>query len=326
MPLELYKQKWTQKIYTLTIGATPAEGGTRESVVQVGGITALPFLTFEGEMPYSPVIAMEVWDMAPPEWPPEAVAPFADVIDSPVKWAKKCVQEYQAQLLCLRLMSIHPDTKNASAEEASQILKAILSEVGVPLIVWGSGNAEKDNEVLPRCTQVAAGENCLFGTATKDNYKTLVASCLADKQSIIAESPLDINIEKQVNILISEMGFPLERIVIFPTTGGLGYGLEYAYSIMERGRLAGLSEDKLLAMPVICTVGPEAWRAKEAKVEESEFPQWGKASERGPMWEAITAVALLIAGAEILVMRHPKSINLVKHIIGQLMGKEAGKE
>ncbi|MDD2654028.1 MAG: acetyl-CoA decarbonylase/synthase complex subunit delta, partial [Candidatus Omnitrophica bacterium] len=145
--------------------------------------------------------------------------------------------------------------------------------------------------------------------------------CLADGHSIIAESPIDINIAKQLNILISDMGLSAERIVINPTIGALGYGLEYAYSIMERGRLSALNGDKMLAMPYICFVGYEAWRAKEAKASEKEFPAWGKEKERGIAWEMVTSTALLQAGADILVMRHPQAIQEVQKTINQLTGK-----
>jgi acetyl-CoA decarbonylase/synthase complex subunit delta len=159
------------------------------------------------------------------------------------------------------------------------------------------------------------------GSAVQDNYKTLTAAVLADGHNIIAESPIDINIAKQLNILISDMGLPLERIVINPTIGALGYGLEYAYSIMERARLAALAGDKTVACPFICFVGQEAWRVKEAKASQQEFPSWGPQLERGIIWEAMTATALIQAGADILVMRHPEAIEKVNEYIESLMAK-----
>jgi acetyl-CoA decarbonylase/synthase complex subunit delta len=145
---------------------------------------------------------------------------------------------------------------------------------------------------------------------------------LADGHNIIAESPIDINIAKQLNILISDMGLPLERIVINPTIGALGYGLEYAYSIMERARLAALAGDKTVAMPFICLVGQESWRAKEAKASSAEFPAWGPQSERGVVWESVTATALIQSGADILVMRHPKAVEKVNKYIDNLMNNK----
>lgn len=319
--MELVREKWTNRINELVIGASKKEGGARTSCVTVGGEDTLPFLFDEGEMPHRPVIAMEVLDLLPEDWPEVLKRPFGDCLSEPAKWAKRCVEEYKAELICLKLQSIHPDWGNSSVDKAAKTVESVLEAAGVPLIIVGCGDDDKDNLVLPRCCEVAKGENCLVGDAMQDNYKTLTAACLADGHSIIAESPIDINIAKQLNILISDMGFEPKRIVINPTIGALGYGMEYAYSIMERARLAALSGDKLLAMPIICFVGQEAWKAKEAKALSSEHPEWGSEIERGPLWETITAVAMLQAGADILVMRHPKAVESVRKTIDELMRK-----
>jgi len=321
MAVELLKEKWSNTINTVTIGATKEEGGTRTSKITVGGESTLPYLFAEGQMPNKPVIAMEVLDIEPKDWPEALKEPFKDVLNNPAQWAKKCVEEYKAQMLCLKLQGIHPDFGDASADKAAATLKSILEAVSVPLIVLGCGNDEKDNQVLPKCSEVAKGERCLFGDATEDSYKTLTASCLADGHNIIGESPIDINIAKQVNILISDMGFDVNKIVINPTIGALGYGMEYAYSIMERARLAALMGDKMLSMPFVCFVGQEAWRAKEAKGLESEHPEWGPEKERGPIWEAITATSVLLSGADILIMRHPKAVEITRKTIDRLMQK-----
>lgn len=320
MAIEDPKEKWSASTAVVTIGATSAEGGTRGNTVTLGGATTLPFLHFDGETPNKPVVAMEVIDMSPPEWPDVLMEPFAGVTDNAAEWAKKCV-EYGADMICLRLESTNPDFGDTSPEAAADTVKQVLAAVSVPLIIWGSGVDEKDNLVLPRCSEAASGERCLFGAAKQENYKTLTVSCLADGHLLITESPLDINIAKQVNILVSEMGFPMDRVVIFPTTGGLGYGIEYAYSIQERGRLAALSGDKMMSPPVICQIGEEAWRSKEAKATAEEAPKWGAAEKRGPMWEAMTAIPLLQAGADIMVMRHPAAVDLVKRTIDELMKK-----
>jgi acetyl-CoA decarbonylase/synthase complex subunit delta len=321
MSIELVKEKWSNTINTVTLGATKEEGGTRTSKVSVGGESTLPYLFDEGKMPNGPVIAMEVLDIEPVDWPSTLKEPFKDVLNNPVEWAKKCVNEHKAELLCLKLQGIHPDFGNASADKAASTVKSILEAVGVPLIVLGCGNDDKDNLVLPKCSEAAKGENCLFGDATEKNYKTLTVACLADGHNIIGESPIDINIAKQVNILISDMGFDVNKIVINPTIGGLGYGMEYGYSIMERARLAALMGDKMLSMPFVCFVGNEAWRAKEAKGPESEHPEWGPELERGPIWEATTGVCVLLSGADILIMRHPKAVEIVRGTIERLMKK-----
>jgi acetyl-CoA decarbonylase/synthase complex subunit delta len=311
-------EKWTGKINTVTLGATSAAGGTRTSTVTIGGATTLPFLAFEGELGQRPAIAVEIWDAGAETWPAPLRDAYGAAMNSPADWAKKAV-EFGADLICLRLSAAHPDGGNRSPEQCAATVREVLSAVGVPLIVWGCGNDEKDNQVLPAVSAATKGENCLLGTAREKNYRTLVAVCLADQHKLIAESPCDINISKQVNILCSDAGFPLDNIVMFPTTGALGYGIEYVYSIQERGRLAGLGGDRLLGQPVLCDVGMEAWRAKEAKeppfagVTDATRPQWG------PMWEASTAVFLLQAGAELLVLRHPEAIRQVRSAIDRFL-------
>lgn len=323
MPIEVpdVRESFVQAIYTLKIGATPEEGGTRKKVVMVGGERALPFHHMDGDIPYPPAVAMEVWDIPPEDWPDPVRKPFLEVMDSPGKWAKKCVEEYGADLICLRLVGCDPDGENRSASAAAQTVKEVLESVGVPLIIWGCGNPEKDNEVFPVVAEAAQGENCLLGTITQDNYKTLVAVATAYGHKLIAESPVDINIAKQVNILAMDAGFPLENLVIYPSTGALGYGIEYVYSIMERTRLAGLSGDKFMAMPILCDIGKEAWAVKEARATKAEQPQWGEEDLRGPLWEATTAYMYLMAGADILIMRHPQAVRAVKWAISQLMGR-----
>ncbi len=202
------KESFPQAIYTVTIGATPEEGGTRAKVVTVGGETALPFHTFEGEIPHPPAVAMEVWDVPGEDWPDVVREPFAEVMGDPGAWAVKCV-EYGADLICLRLAGCDPNGADKSPEDAVQAVKRVLEAVGVPLIIWGCGNPEKDNEVFPLVAEAVKGENCLLGTITQDNYKTLVAVATAYGHKLIAESPVDINIAKQVNILAMDAGFPL---------------------------------------------------------------------------------------------------------------------
>jgi len=317
MPVPDVSEKWSAAIKRVTIGATREQGGTRTSTVTVGGARCIPFIEADGDLGERPVIAVEVWDIPGDEWAPELKARYGDALSDPAKWAEKAV-EFGADLICLKLMGIHPDYGDRSADEAADVVKAVLEAVGVPLIVWGCDVQEKDAAVLPKCTAVAAGENCLFGSAKEKDYRTLVAACLADKHKLICESPLDINIAKQVNILVTDVGYNLEDIIIYHTTGALGYGMEYCYSIMERGRVAALGGDKLLQQPVLSNVGFEAWRAKECEASDEELPDMGPAAERGPTWEAVTATDLLQAGSDILVMRHPKAIEIVKTAIDRL--------
>ncbi len=310
MTQELVYKKWSGKINEVTLGKEP-------STIKIGGEQGLPFLFKEAKIPNTPQIAFEIWDIPPADWPHELLRYYQDVLNSPLDWAKKCFREYGAGIICLRLLGAHPDLGDKSPSEEAKLIEDLLKQVPLPLIILGCGDDAKDNEVLPICCQAARGRSCLIGNATQDNYRTLAVAVLADGHNLIAESPIDVNIAKQLNILIADMGLPLEKIVINPTIGALGYGMEYAYSIMERARLAALSGDKTLAMPFICFVGDEAWRAKEAKATEEDFPQWGAQTPRGIMWEAVTAATLLQAGADLLVMRHPKAVDCVKKYIKQ---------
>ena len=313
MAAELMREIWSGEVSVVTIGATNAEGGTRSATVKIGGQKTLPFLFPEAAIPNKPVIALEIWDVPPQDWPEELTDSYGQALKDPLAWADKCVKEFKARLLCVRLQGAHPDFGNISPEHEAGFIKALLKKVSVPLIIEGCGDDAKDNQILAACAEAAKGEKCLIGSAVQDNYKTLVAAVLADGHNIIAESPIDINIAKQLNILISDMGLPLERIVIDPTIGALGYGLEYAYSIMERARLAALSGDKTVASPFICFIGQEAWRAKEAKVGSAE---------QGIMWEVVTASALIQAGGDILVMRHPLAAEKVGRYIENLFASK----
>ncbi|MDI6733119.1 MAG: acetyl-CoA decarbonylase/synthase complex subunit delta [Planctomycetota bacterium] len=319
MPVARMIEKWSSSVNGITIGATSAEGGTRSEAIKIGGQNAMPFLSEEGTIPNLPAIAMEVTDMVNPEWPAALIEPFKDVIDKPARWAKKCQDEYKADAVCLRLTGAHPENKNTPIEEVVKMVKELKSAVSIPLIIWGCGNNEKDNQLFPAISQALKGERCLLGTATQDNYKILAATCIADGHNIVAESPLDINICKQLNILLLDMEMPNDRIVIFPSTGALGYGFEYSYSIMERTRLAALGGDKTMAYPMIAVVSNEVWKTKEAKAPESEMPCWGRAKERAIIWEATTAIGFLLAGADMLVMYHPKAIELTRNYIQQMM-------
>jgi acetyl-CoA decarbonylase/synthase, CODH/ACS complex subunit delta len=319
MPVQVLKDRNSSKVAAVTLGATKEQGGTRTKTVTVGGASCLPFLHFEGETPNKPVIAMEVIDRVPEEWNDELKNVLGDCLNNPVSWAKKCVDEWGSELIFLKLQSADPEMGNRTVEECVKTVKDVLAAVGVPLAVVGCGIDEIDNKLMAAVAEGCAGENLLLGFAAQENYNTIVAACMVHKHTVIAQSPLDINICKQLNILISEMGLPLDRIIIDPSIGGLGYGIEYAYSIQERQRIGSLQGDKMLAMPVLGTVGFEAWKAKESNVSEAEFPGWGDQAERGILWEAMTASSLLQAGIDILVMRHPEAVKLVKKNIEDLM-------
>ena len=317
MQLPDVKEKWSGKINEVTIGATRAGGGTRSCTVTVGGQSTLPLLSFEGVNPNKPVIAGYVADKIP-DWPDVLKNAIGREIASPAEWAAKCVEEFGVDLVSLSLIGADPASGDASPEQCAKVVEDVLRAVSVPLVIWGSGADEKDNLVLQACSQAARGENCLIGSAKENTYRTIVAICKADKHKIISEAPVDINIGKQVNILLQDAGFDLKDTVMFQTTAALGYGFDYVYSILERERIAGLKGDRLMAAPQICNVGGEVWRIKEACMDEDVLPGWGKLDKRGPMWEATCAALYLQAGADILVMAHPQAIGNVKETIVKL--------
>jgi len=316
MPLPAFQEGYTGAVNEITIG-----GGSRTKTVTVGGARTVPHGGPGAVTGRRPVIAMDVYDVAPDDWPESLSEPLAAVLADPAAWAKKCVEECGAELICLKMHGIHPDKGDRDAAHAVEVTRKVLKAVGVPLVLWGCGSAEKDNAVMPKVSEAAKGEKVLLGTVTQDNYKNLTAVALADGHFLIAEAPLDINIAKQTSILVSDMGFPLERMVMYQTTGCLGYGLEYTYSLQERQRLAALGSDKLMAQPVICDVGHESWRVKEAKASAAEAPAWGDGRRRGPLWEAVTAVTLIQSGADILVMTHPSAVATVREYINDVWGK-----
>ena len=311
------KEKWTGRINKVTIGATKAEGGTRARTVTVGGQSTLPYLKFEGELPNKTVIAGFVSDIAP-VWPEAIKNGIGKEINSPVEWAQKNVQEFGVDMVSLKLIGADPNGKNASPSDCAKVVQAVLKAVDVPLIFWGCGDDKKDNLVLLECSQAAKGENCLIGSAKQSNYMTIVAICKADKHKIISEAPVDINIGKQVNILLQDAGYDLKDVVMYQTTAALGYGFDYVYTILERARIAGLKGDKLMAVPQLCDVAGETYRIKEAVADDDVLPGWGKLEKRGPMWEAVCAAGYLQAGADILILTHPTAISSVRAIINSI--------
>lgn len=297
--------------------------GLGDTAVTVGGETSMPMYLFEGEAPNAPVIALEVYDMKPEDWPDAAAAPYADVMDDPVKWALKCQNEYKADMICLNLASTNPSTGNRTGDDVAPIVKAVSDAISIPLIVYGTTNAEKDAEVLPKAAEACQGKRALISPIEEENYKTVAAASLGFDHLGAPHSPIDVNIAKQLNILLTQLGMAPERIIIDPTTGALGYGLEYVYSVMERLRLAAMTQnDSMTQMPIINQIGREVWKAKEVKTPEADEPAWGDAETRGILWEAITAAALIMAGSDILVMRHPKAVELARSFAALLSAKE----
>ena len=268
---------------------------------------------------------MEVFDSVPAKYPDPLLEYYEDVIQSPGDMAKKCVEEYGAELISIRLEGTHPEKGNKSAEEAVEVVNQVLQSVSVPLIISGHSHFKKINEVMKKVCEEAAGENCLINYVETDNYKTIAAACIAYNHTLVAQSPIDVNLAKQLNILLTDMNFPPEKIVMDPLTGTLGYGLEYTYSIMERIRIDGLAGDQMLAFPMLINPGYETFNVKEARAPEEDYPTWGNTEDRGMYWETATAMSLLMTGAELLIMYHPKAVDTIKKKIAEISDSGKGK-
>ena len=318
MPIEIPIEKWPGNVHTVTIGATASEGGTRTRTVTVGGEKAMPFMHFEAEMPNPPVIAVEIKDRRPDDWSPLLLDVWGEAVNDPAMWAK-AVEDTAADLIQLTLSLTDSSGETPTAQSAVSTVKSVLEASGLPLLVFGPGQAELDNELLVAVAEATNGERIVLGFCEDKNYRTIVATAMANDHLVSARTPMDVNLAKQLNILISDMDFPLDRVLMDPTTGALGYGIEYGYSANERLRLAALQGDSMTQLPMIVTPGFEAWKTKESKVGEGVPESWGDWEERGINWETLTAITLLESGADILVLRHPESIKRVKTAIEELM-------
>ncbi len=309
MGFEIAKETYAGSIKGITIGKG-------DKAVTVGGQTSYPFYQFEGKMPNKPIVAMEIWDMVPEDWAEAAKAPFKDVYSDPAAWAKKCVEEFGAQAIVLQLKSTDPNDKDAGPDAAAATVKKVLGAIKVPLIVWGCAVPAKDGEVLKKVCEACEGENLIIGPVEEKNYKGIGAAAMGYGHTVISSSPIDVNLAKQVNILLENLGVSLDKVVVDPTTGGLGYGLEYSYSVMERLTMAAMTQgDDKLQNPMINNLGNEVWKCKEAKLTVADAPELGDPERRAILMEAVGAVSYLLAGSSILIMRHPESMKLAKAFI-----------
>lgn len=306
--VEIPVEKFRGAVRQVTLGATKETGGSRKHTVTVGGETCLPFLTFEGKMPNPPVVAIEIAEQAPQGWSPLLLQAWGDVVSDPAAWAAKA-EELGADLIVLQVQDANGPV--AAADLAARC-KAVLQATGLPLVVLGPGSAERDNDLLVAVADATSGERVVLGRCEEGNYRTITAAAMANGHLVVAASPIDVNLAKQLNILIRDMNLPLDRVLMDPTTGALGYGLEYTYSVMERLRLAALQGDEMTQQPMICFVGYESWRQKETRSGDGVPGEWGDWQRRSLLWETVTATTLAHSGADILVLRHPDSLALLR--------------
>ena len=313
MAIDFYKENYTGKINEVTIGS-----GSK--ALKVGGETCYPFYIWEGAMPNPPRIAFGVWDADTERWPEPLKEPYKDVLNDVGAWAKKDVEQYGAELICLKLQSTDPNGKNASAESVLPTVEKVLKAVDVPLIVAGVANIEKDREVLRKVAEKFEQKNLVLWPVEEANHKMLGAGAISFGHTIGASTPIDVNLAKQLNTLLENLGVKSDKILMDPTTGALGYGIEYCYSVMERDRMAALvQQDEKMQKPLINFVGPEVWKIKETNQTQAEAPQLGEQKLRGIIYEAVTAVMTLLVGSDIVVMLHPEAITYVKKIIAELL-------
>ena len=308
--------------FCVKLGSLKSEGGTRSKTYNIGGANCMPFHFWEGKMPNRPLVAMEVFDTISEKYPAVLREAYGDVLNNPAQMAKVCVSEYGADLISVNLDGIHPERGNKSASQSVELIKSILAAVDVPLIITGISHFEKNNEVMKAIAQSCEGENLLFNWVEQDNYRTIAGAAMAYGHTLVAQAPIDVNISKQLNILLTNMGIAANKIIIDPMTSTIGYGIEYTYSVMERIRLTGLGGDNMLLSPMIVSVGQECAKVKEYKASESAFPDWGDLIKRACYWETSAATSLLYAGADILIMYMPEAAKAIKKTIIALMDGE----
>jgi methionine synthase / methylenetetrahydrofolate reductase(NADPH) len=311
VPEASYKQAYSGSIRQTVLG----DGA---SGITVGGASTLPFHLFEGAMPNKPMIAFDVLDVKPDEWPDSLARHYQDVLDNPVAWAQKCVKEYGADAICISMVSTDPNGLNRPAGEAAKAAAEVVKNIEVPVIIWGCGNGEKDTETLREITSLVGDKKVCLAPLSDSNYRAIGATAMAFQYPMVAASPIDVNLAKQLNILLENLGVSLGSVLIDPSIGALGYGIEYTYSVMERIRLAALTQkDEKLQVPFICNLGREVWKAKECRLPTDEMI--GDQETRGILMEAITASCMLMAGGELMIMRHPRAVALTKSLINGLM-------
>jgi acetyl-CoA decarbonylase/synthase complex subunit delta len=294
---------WNGEIGQVILGATRHEGGTRNISYRIGCGTTLPFLNRAPSSP-SPLVALEICDN-PEYWSPIVKNYCGDLVHNVHEWAKTAETVYKADLVRLYLTS----TRQRNFSDISAVGKTvedILVATGLPLIIEGSNEPKIDSEVFLKCGETAQGERLLLGTAEAGRYRSIAAAALAYNHSLIAQSPIDVNLAKQLNILLREIGVQRDHIMIDPYTGALGYGFEYSYSAMERIRFSALKGDSDLAMPVICSA-IDSLTIKEVREAEPAMQD-----EMAVQWEFYTGIAAAVAGAEIICVRHPKTVGMLK--------------
>jgi acetyl-CoA synthase len=305
-------------IQAVTLGATREQGGTRRRTLTLGGQTAMPVHHFEGTLPHRTALAMEVFDTVGAKVSPVLRQLWGSLLERPAEMARACVETHGADAISVRLEGTHPERGRKSPDEALALVQAVLAAVDVPVIVTAQNHFETSNAVLKKVAAGCQGERLLLNWVEGENYRPTAGAALAYGHCVVARSPIDVNMAKQLNILLGNMDLPRDRVVMDPLTGALGYGLEYTYSVMERIRLTALGGDEALAFPILAHVGQEAWKVKEASAPEASFPAWGNLERRAVLWEVQTAMPLILAGADLVILYHPESVATIRRATDRL--------
>jgi len=317
--LELPSIRYPGRISIVQLGATSQEGGTRKRSVKIGGDIDFPFFALEAPTAVRPVVAIEVFDK-PLGVPAPVRESLGSAAEDPIEWAKKCVRECPIDAIALRLVSSDPALDDRSSEECAQLVKHLLDEVDLPLIVFGSGNYQKDPAVLERVAEAAGKERVLLSAATlKNDYKRIAHAAVHYGHLILSRTECDPPSQRILNEHLLELGLNPDQIVMDPTTAALGYGIEYSISIMEQLRLDALKGDKSIQMP-IAAITSYAWNAREAWSEDEKL---GPIQVRGPLWETHTATSLFLAGAGLFIMLHPDSVRQFNKVLSEIFPKNA---
>jgi acetyl-CoA synthase len=320
------REELGEVIERIEIGATSEQGGTRRKTLVLGGQNCLAGHHLDGTIPNGTAFALEVFDTVSSKLSPTLREAWGDLLERPAKMAKKCVEQYGADAISVRIEGTHPEKGARSPEQALALVKEVLAAVDVPVIVTAHNHFKTANEAMRAIAAGCEGERLLLNWAENDNYRTLAGAALAYGHCVVSQSPIDINLAKQLNILLMNMDLPRDRIVMDPMAGALGYGIEYSYSVMERIRLTGFGGDRALTFPMIICVGQEAWKTKEGSAPEASFPEWGDLAKRGILWEVQTAMPLIMSGADLVILYHPESLAALRRNVERLRayGAETG--
>lgn len=314
MAFEPKTQAFTSSIATVTLG-------TGDKACKLGGVNVLPFYSFDAPIENAPKIGVEITDAGLAAYPQKGLQEFYAGCTTPAEMAKRAETMHGVSFVCLHLEGADPNGENKSVEECVEIAKSVADATDLPLVIMGCKNIEKDAELFTKISEALQGKNILVLSAREENYKTVGASAaLAYGQKVGAESAVDINLAKQLNVLMTQLGVAPSSIVMNAGSAAAGYGYEYVASTLDRIRAAALAQsDDQLQMPIMTPVSTETWNVKEAIMTEADMPEWGSAEERGIEMEITTASACLAGGSDAVIMRHPAAIKAIADMIEALV-------